>query len=245
MKEETAENVKPYSQEGSKKEQVAQMFNNISGRYDLLNHLLSLNIDRLWRKKAVNLLRSYRPQRILDVATGTGDFALELLKLQPQQVTGIDISTGMLEVGRKKMLKKGVQQKVILSLGDAEAMAFPDNSFEAVTVAFGVRNFENLRKGLSEINRVLKPGFPLVVLEFSKPVAFPWKQFYRLYFNTVLPNIGKLVSRDARAYSYLPESVMAFPEGDAFTAILRETGFSKVTEHRLIFGIATIHIAEK
>lgn len=245
MEKTGAENVKPYSQEGSKKEQVARMFDNISGSYDLLNHLLSLNIDKLWRRKAVRLLRKYKPSMILDVATGTGDFAVELLKLAPLQVRGIDISAGMLEVGRKKIHKKGMADQIRLELGDAEALVFPDGFFEAVTVAFGVRNFENLQKGLSEIRRVLKPGFPLVVLEFSKPRAFPMKQLYRFYFSTILPGIGKAISRDANAYTYLPKSVQSFPEGKGFLDILRQAGFSKLEEHRLSFGIATIYIAEK
>jgi len=245
MKENSTEHIKPYSSEGSKKEQVARMFDNISGSYDLLNHVLSLNIDKLWRKKAVKLLRKYRPKLILDVATGTGDFALELLKLEPHHIKGIDISAGMLEVGKEKMRKKNLQDKVTLELGDAEAMVFPEDLFEAVTVAFGVRNFENLPKGLSEIRRVLKPGFPVVILEFSKPRMFPWKQLYQFYFHAILPTVGKLVSRDARAYSYLPESVKAFPEGEAFITILRGVGFSKITAYRLALGIATIYIAEK
>lgn len=245
MIENKAESVKPYSESGSKKEQVAEMFDNISERYDLLNHLLSLNIDKLWRRKAVRLLNPYNPTILLDVATGTGDFAVELMRLNPKKVHGIDISAGMLEVGKVKMVKRKLNKTITLELGDAENIDFDSNHFEGVTVAFGVRNFENLRKGLSEIFRVLKPGFPVAVLEFSKPRSFPWKQLYNFYFNFILPLIGKTVSKDARAYTYLPESVKAFPEGQNFISILEEVGFKKVSEFRLTFGIATIYLAEK
>lgn len=245
MTENSAEKVKPYSQEGSKKEQVAQMFDNISGRYDLLNHLLSMNIDKGWRRKAVRLLQPYNPDMLLDVATGTADFAVELNKLKPSQVKGIDISAGMLEVGKEKIKKLGLQETIQLELGDAEDMVFPDELFEGVTVAFGVRNFESLKKGLTEIKRVLKPGYPAIILEFSKPRSFPWKQLYNFYFSFILPVIGKTVSKDARAYTYLPESVKAFPEGQAFLDILKQVGFSKVSEYRVTFGIATIYLAEK
>lgn len=245
MIENKAEAVKPYSEAGSKKEQVAEMFDNISSRYDLLNHLLSLNIDKLWRKRAVRLISKYNPTHLLDVATGTGDFALELMSLKPNRIDGIDISAGMLEVGKKKIAHRKLNETITLSLGDAENIAFQDDTFEAVTVAFGVRNFENLRKGLQEIKRVLKPGYPVAVLEFSKPRSFPWKQLYNFYFKYILPLIGRSVSKDARAYTYLPESVKAFPEGADFISILNEVGFSKCTEYRLTFGIATIYLAEK
>jgi demethylmenaquinone methyltransferase / 2-methoxy-6-polyprenyl-1,4-benzoquinol methylase len=240
-----AERIKPYSSEGSKKEQVAKMFDNISGRYDLLNHLLSFNIDKLWRNKAVRLIRPYNPSMILDVATGTGDFAIQLDKLNPKQIRGIDISAGMLEVGREKLIKRRLNDHVTLEIGDAENIDYPESFFEAVTVAFGVRNFENLEKGLNEIHRVLKPGYPVSVLEFSKPRSFPWKQVYNFYFSFVLPTVGKLVSKDERAYTYLPESVKAFPEGKAMVEIMQSVGFSKVKEYRLTFGIATIYLAEK
>jgi len=245
MTENAAEKVKPYAEEGSKKEQVAQMFNNISGRYDLLNHVLSLNIDKLWRKKAVKLLSPYKPNIILDVATGTGDFAVELMSLKPSEIKGIDISAGMLEVGKIKMRKRSLDKVIELKLGDAENIKFPDNHFEAVTVAFGVRNFENLKAGLGEIKRVLKPGYALAILEFSKPRTFPMKQLYNVYFKAILPNIGRLVSKDPRAYTYLPESVSAFPEGKTFLSILNELGYKKIREYRLTFGIATIYLAEK
>jgi demethylmenaquinone methyltransferase / 2-methoxy-6-polyprenyl-1,4-benzoquinol methylase len=245
MVENEAEKVKPYSNDGSKKAQVAEMFDNISGRYDFLNHLLSLNIDKLWRKKAVRLLKPYQPKVLLDVATGTGDFAIELMHLNPKEIRGIDISAGMLEVGKVKMRKRKIDNVIKLELGDAEAIQFEENYFDAITVAFGVRNFENLKLGLSEIHRVLKPGHPLAILEFSKPRSFPWKQLYSFYFSFILPLIGKTVSKDARAYTYLPESVKAFPEGKALMEIIKGSGFSDVKEYRLTFGIATIYLAEK
>jgi len=245
MTENAAEKVKPYNQEGSKKEQVAQMFDNISGNYDLLNHLLSLNIDKAWRKKAVSLLKPYNPQRLLDVATGTGDFAVELMKLGPDEIKGIDISAGMLEVGRQKMVKRKLDNVIDLQLGDAENLPFEDETFDGITVAFGVRNFENLVAGLTDMKRVLRTGYPVAVLEFSKPRTFPMKQLYNFYFKYILPNIGKLISKDSRAYTYLPESVSAFPEGKDFVNILNSVGYKNIREYRLTFGIATIYLAEK
>ena len=245
MTENAAEKVKPYNQEGSKKEQVAQMFDNISGNYDLLNHLLSLNIDKAWRKKAVSLLKPYNPQRLLDVATGTGDFAVELMKLGPDEIKGIDISAGMLEVGRQKMVKRKLDNVIDLQLGDAENLPFEDETFDGITVAFGVRNFENLVAGLMDMKRVLRTGYPVAVLEFSKPRTFPMKQLYNFYFKYILPNIGKLISKDSRAYTYLPESVSAFPEGKDFVNILNSVGYKNIREYRLTFGIATIYLAEK
>ncbi|MCX6182041.1 MAG: bifunctional demethylmenaquinone methyltransferase/2-methoxy-6-polyprenyl-1,4-benzoquinol methylase UbiE [Bacteroidetes bacterium] len=238
--------VKPYSNEnGSKKEQVATMFNNIAGRYDFLNHFLSLGIDVLWRKKAIRLLKDGQPKIILDIATGTGDFALEALSLNPDKITGVDISEGMVEVGKVKIKKKKLDHKIELLSGDSENLPFADNTFDAITVGFGVRNFENLKKGLSEMNRVLKPGGKVAVLEFSKPIGFPVKQLYNFYFKRITPMIGKLVSKDASAYTYLPESVQAFPDGEDFTAILKEVGFQNASIHSLTFGIATIYIAQK
>jgi demethylmenaquinone methyltransferase/2-methoxy-6-polyprenyl-1,4-benzoquinol methylase len=240
-----AELVKPYDENAAKKAQVAEMFDNISARYDLLNHLLSLNIDKLWRNKAVKLIRPFAPKQILDVATGTGDFAIELKKLNPDYIRGIDISAGMLDVGNKKMRHRKIDHIISLELEDAENIEAEDNTYEAVTVAFGVRNFENLKKGLSEINRVLKSGYPLAVLEFSKPRAFPMKQLYNFYFSTILPLIGKTISKDARAYTYLPESVKAFPEGADFIHFMKEAGFKNIKEYRLTFGIATIYLGIK
>lgn len=238
--------VVPYKDQAvSKKEQVAQMFNSISRRYDFLNHLLSLGIDKRWRKKAIKILAEAKPKHILDVATGTGDFAIQALSVNPDKITGVDISEGMLEVGRKKLLQRGLTGKIELKLGDSENLPFPDNNFDAVTVGFGVRNFENLKKGLAEINRVMKPGATLVVLEFSRPTKFPFKQGYKFYFNFILPKIGRLVSRDKSAYTYLPESVEAFPDGDRFTAILQEIGFKNTACKPLTFGISSIYTAQK
>lgn len=238
--------VVPYKdQDNSKKEQVAQMFNSISGRYDFLNHFLSLGIDKRWRKKAINILAADKPKRILDVATGTGDFALQALRVKPEKIIGVDISEGMLEVGRKKIEQRGLANLIQLQLADSENLPFPDNNFDAVTVGFGVRNFENLKKGLQEINRVMKPGALFVVLEFSRPRKFPFKQGYNLYFKFILPKIGRLVSRDKSAYTYLPESVEAFPDGDKFLAILHETGFKNTACKPLTFGVSSIYTARK
>lgn len=238
--------VVPYkNQPDGKKAQVATMFNNISRRYDLLNHVLSMGIDILWRKKAVRMLQKEQPRQILDIATGTGDFALETLSLKPKQVIGVDISEGMLAVGREKMKKKGVEDIIQLQLGDSENLQFADNSFDAVIVAFGVRNFENLEKGLAEMLRVLRPGGTVSIIEFSKPEHFPFKQLYNGYFKFILPVIGRLISKDKAAYTYLPESVQEFPYGDRFLTILEKTGFQKTTCIPLTFGISSIYTAKK
>jgi demethylmenaquinone methyltransferase/2-methoxy-6-polyprenyl-1,4-benzoquinol methylase len=239
------DNVKPYKTADPKKEQVAQMFDNISGSYDFLNHFFSLGIDKLWRKKSVKLLTEIAPKQILDVATGTGDFAFEALKLNPDKITGIDISEGMLSVGRKKINARNQSAKMEFIHGDSESLPFADQSFDAVTVGFGVRNFANLLIGLREINRVLRPGGKLVVLEFSKPKGFPMKQLYFTYFKYVMPTIGKLVSKDKSAYTYLPESVMAFPEGKDFEEKLMEVGFSDIQTRPVTGGIASIYTGRK
>lgn len=241
-----AEPVIPYKEKtNSKKEQVAEMFDNISHRYDFLNHFLSLGIDKRWRKKAIEILRPDEPKRILDVATGTGDFALEALSLSPHKVNGIDISKGMLAKGNEKIAKKNKQEVIELSYGDSEDIPFEDERFDAITVAFGVRNFENLEKGLSEMKRVLKVGGKAVILEFSKPKVFPIKQIYNLYFHKILPALGSKISNDKSAYSYLPESVEAFPEGRDFEQILEKLGFKVGKTIPQFFGIASIYIAEK
>lgn len=238
--------VVPYKEERSgKKEQVARMFNNISRRYDFLNHLLSLGIDRGWRKKAIRFLKPVNPQIILDVATGTGDFALQSLSLNPRKVVGVDISEGMLDIGRKKIEKRKLSHKIELRTGDSENLEFPDDTFDAVTVGFGVRNFEDLAKGLTEIRRVLKPGAMLVVLEFSRPRVFPMRQLYNFYFKNILPGLGRLISNDKSAYTYLPESVEAFPDGTDFESILRKVGFKETACKPLTFGISTIYTARK
>lgn len=238
--------VKPYqNEEGSKKEQVARMFDNISARYDFLNHILSLNIDKIWRRKVVRLAAAKNPDSVLDVATGTADLAIALRKAGAREIIGVDISQGMLDVGTKKVKERGLDQLISLKLGDSEDLPFDDNRFDVVSVAFGVRNFENLEKGLAEIKRVLKPGGRLLVLEFSQPQSFPFKQLYRFYFKNVLPGIGKLISKDSSAYTYLPDSVDAFPYGDAFTAILKKLGYKESQARSLTFGIANIYQASK
>lgn len=238
--------VKPYQEkEGSKKEQVAEMFDNISQRYDLLNHVLSLSIDKGWRKKVVRLIREEKPSQILDVATGTADLAIALEKTHPDKIVGIDISQGMLEVGRKKVARKGLSALITLEQADSEQLPYSNDQFDAITVAFGVRNFENLQKGLKEMRRVLKPGGKLLVLEFSQPKSFPFKQFYNFYFKNILPGLGRLISKDARAYTYLPESVGAFPHGRAFLAELEKAGFGQNQATPLTFGIASIYEATK
>lgn len=228
-----------------KKEQVAEMFNNISKKYDFLNHFLSLGIDISWRKKAVKHLKSEPQDIILDVATGTGDLAIAALKANPNKVIGVDISKGMLEYGQKKLDKKGLNDKIELQLGDSEGLNFEDNKFSSVVVAFGVRNFEDLEKGLTDMYRVLKPGGKLVVLEFSKPTKFPFKQLYNFYFKNILPLLGKLISKDNSAYTYLPESVAAFPDGTNFTDLLEKIGYKTTTWKPLTFGISSIYTGVK
>ncbi|TAE14203.1 MAG: bifunctional demethylmenaquinone methyltransferase/2-methoxy-6-polyprenyl-1,4-benzoquinol methylase UbiE [Bacteroidetes bacterium] len=244
------DSVVPYKdQDTAKKAQVAQMFDNISPRYDFLNHFLSLYIDVYWRKQAVKTLRKLLPNpqeaTILDVATGTGDFGLEALKLNPKKVIGVDISEGMLAYGREKIKKRGLQERMELFTGDSENLPFEENSFDAVIVSFGVRNFENLEKGLANILRVLKPNGALVVLEFSKPSAFPVKQLYNFYFKYILPVVGRLISKDKSAYQYLPESVQAFPDGVNFTAILDKIGFQSTQCKKLTFGTCAIYQGKK
>lgn len=237
--------VTPYNQSSSKKQQVAEMFDNIAPRYDFLNHFLSLGIDILWRKKAIRLLKKHRPKTILDIATGTGDFAIEALKLNPEKVTGIDISEKMLEVGIEKISKKGLSEKIHLQKADSENLPFEENSFDAITAGFGVRNFENLEKGLSEMYRVLRENGMVVILEFSQPDQFPIKQFYNFYFFKLLPAIGKIISKDSRAYTYLPESVSAFPYGNQFLNVMQKTGFHELKYYPLSFGVASIYIGRK
>jgi len=238
--------VKPYKEaEGSKKEQVAQMFDSISKRYDFLNHMLSMNIDKGWRKKVVKIAAAENPKQILDVATGTGDLAIALTKAKPQSIMGIDISNGMLEVGRKKIKEKGMDKIITLQQADSENLPFEDDAFDVVTVAFGVRNFENLEKGMSEIRRVLKPGGKALVLEFSQPTGFPFKQVYKFYFKNILPTLGKAISKDASAYTYLPESVNAFPYGEKFVEVLQKVGFKQNKFQPVTFGVATIYEAVK
>jgi demethylmenaquinone methyltransferase/2-methoxy-6-polyprenyl-1,4-benzoquinol methylase len=237
--------VKPYNTSKSKKEEVAEMFDNISGKYDFLNHFLSLGIDHLWRRKAIRLLKPLKPKRILDLATGTGDFAIAALKLNPDEIIGMDISNGMLEKGREKMLKRGVENIVDMRNGDSENMPFEDGYFDALTVGFGVRNYENLEKGLSEMLRVLRKDGMAVILEFSKPKKFPIKQLFQFYSKRIIPFLGKTISKDRSAYAYLPESVAAFPEGQDFLDILTKLGYREVKARPVSGGIATIYTGIK
>jgi demethylmenaquinone methyltransferase/2-methoxy-6-polyprenyl-1,4-benzoquinol methylase len=243
-------NVIPYEHSAlGKKEQVAAMFNNIAWRYDFLNRFLSLGIDKWWRRKTIRILGRALPQGsrpvLLDIATGTADLALAACALKPARVFGIDISEDMLKLGRKKIAKKGLQATVELLEGDSEKLFFDDNKFDAVTVGFGVRNFENLEQGLHEIKRVLKPGGTAMILEFSKPHAFPVKQLHHFYSSTFCPWIGRMVSRDSSAYAYLYESVEAFPSGDAFRVILEKAGFTAVHIRPLTFGIVSVYSCKK
>jgi demethylmenaquinone methyltransferase/2-methoxy-6-polyprenyl-1,4-benzoquinol methylase len=238
--------VKPYRPEGSKKEQVAEMFNAISPKYDALNRILSAGIDQSWRRKTLREIRATGALNLLDVATGTADLALALAKGIPgSRVVGVDISAGMLEVGRSKVRARDLEGRVRLDLGDGEQLPYEESSFGAVTVAFGVRNFENLEQGLRDMRRVLEPGGTLAVLEFSQPTAWPLRSLYLFYFTNILPRIGRLVSKDASAYTYLPNSVQAFPYGEAFAAKLREAGFKSVRVRPLTFGIASLYLAIK
>ena len=225
---------------------IATMFDRISPKYDALNHLLSLNIDKVWRKKTVKTVSSFFPKTILDLATGTADLAIELAKLNPQaHIIGVDFSEKMLEIGKVKIAKQGLDSQIELQWGNAASLPFEDNSFDTVTVAFGVRNFEDLNKGLSEIRRVLKPGGLAFILEFSMPENFPIKQAYRLYFKHILPKIGKWISKDAHAYSYLPESVERFPKPSDFLRTLSDNGLIESSARHLGCGIATLYWATK
>ncbi|MBA5629420.1 bifunctional demethylmenaquinone methyltransferase/2-methoxy-6-polyprenyl-1,4-benzoquinol methylase UbiE [Moheibacter lacus] len=235
-------NVKPYSDSDlTKKQQVEQMFDNISGKYDLLNRILSMGIDVSWRKKVVKSVKKENPKTILDIATGTGDLAIAMAKATDAKITGFDLSAGMLEVGRKKVKEQNLENRIEMIQGDAEKMPFADNSFDVITVAFGVRNFENLKKGLDDIYRVLKPGGKFIILEFSQPEAVPMKQLYTFYSRYVLPKIGKKISKDQSAYTYLPDSVKAFPYGDEMKKILKNSNFVEPYDKKLTFGIASIY----
>lgn len=238
--------VTPYKDnKKSKKQQVADMFDNISPSYDKLNRSLSFGIDVLWRKKIRRILKKQKPYTILDVATGTADVALELSALKPEKITGVDISEGMLAVGREKIKRKNLQEKIILLKGDSEDLQFPDNSFDAITVAFGVRNFENLEKGLAEMQRVLRPGGTILILEFSQPQIFPIKQLYHFYFSKFIPWWGKIISKDQSAYQYLFDSVQTFPYGEALRKIMESIGYKDITFEPVTFGIVTLYKGSK
>lgn len=240
------ESIKPYNKEGKKSELVEEMFDNIAPAYDKLNHTLSMGIDRCWRKKAIRTLRPFHPKRMMDVATGTGDFAiLACRELQPDSLTGIDISEGMMNVGREKVKQARLSDKITFAREDCTCLSFADGSFDAVTVAFGIRNFEGLDKGLSEMCRVLAPGGHLVILELSTPDRFPMKQLFGIYSKVVIPLIGKCISKDNSAYTYLPQSIRAFPQGEVMQEVIRKAGFSEVRFKRLTFGICTLYTAKK
>lgn len=241
-----AEVITPYEEtDRSKKEQVAEMFDNIAPSYDFLNHFLSMGVDYRWRRKAIRMLAKYQPKRMMDIATGTGDFAVEALRLNPSEVIGLDISAGMLEVGRRKIARLGKSDIIKMVQGDSESLPYPDNSMDAVTVGFGVRNFENLLKGMSEICRVLRPGGAAVILEPAVPSRFPMKQLFQVYFRGILPFVGRIVSKDHRAYTYLPQSVQAFPKGEDFMDICRKAGFRHTQYKPLTLGICSLYLLEK
>ncbi|MBQ0074791.1 MAG: bifunctional demethylmenaquinone methyltransferase/2-methoxy-6-polyprenyl-1,4-benzoquinol methylase UbiE [Prevotella sp.] len=250
------ETIKPYSQHGEKSQQVETMFDNIAPTYDTLNHRLSWDIDKTWRKRAIKELRHFNPKTILDVATGTGDFAiLAAKKIRPThdnpllgkdlRIIGADISEGMMDIGRQKVQKKGLEDIITFAKEDCCNLSFEENSFDAVMASFGIRNFQNLEKGLSEMLRVLKPGGMLCILELTTPVSFPMKQLFRIYSHTVLPIYGKLISKDTSAYSYLTKTIEAFPQGETMMEILKGVGFKETTFKRLTFGICTLYIAYK
>ena len=240
------EEIKPYNKDEEKGKQVEQMFDAIAGTYDKLNHRMSFNIDKGWRHKAIKALAPFHPQKILDVATGTGDFAiLEANLLQPQNIIGADISEGMMEVGRKKVATKRLDGIISFQKEDCMNLSFADNTFDAVTAAFGIRNFPDLDKGLKEMCRVLKKGGHLSIVELTTPVSFPMKQHFKIYSHTVLPVYGKLISKDTSAYSYLTATIEAFPQGEQMEKILKKAGFEKATFRRLTFGICTMYFATK
>ncbi len=240
------EKIKPYSENGSKGEQVEKMFDHIAPKYDLLNHLLSFGIDKSWRRKAIDWLRPYQPAHVLDMATGTGDFALYICrKLHPAQVIGADISEGMMRIARQKVEKEGLDAQVSFRREDCMKLTFADHTFDAATVAFGARNFPDLDRGLSELCRVLRPGGKLVILELCTPVRFPMKQLFALYAKVVMPLVGKIISKDSKAYSYLPATMAAFPQGEVMQGILKKAGFSDARFKRLTGGICTLYTAVK
>lgn len=239
------EEINPYH-DGEKAEQVEQMFDNIAPSYDKLNHRLSWNIDRGWRKKAIGLLAPHRPQTMLDIATGTGDFAiLSAQMLNPKSLIGADISEGMMEIGRQKVKQLGLQDIISFAKEDCLHLSYADDTFDAVTAAFGIRNFANLDKGLQEMCRVLKPGGHLSIVELTTPVSFPMKQLFHIYSHTVLPTYGRLISKDTDAYSYLTKTIEAFPQGERMKDILKQAGFKDTGFRRLTFGICTMYYATK
>lgn len=241
-----SKNITPYSDSQlGKKEQVAQMFDTISGNYDGLNKVISFGTDAKWKKKIMRMIAEKNPKTILDIATGTGDLAILFAQTSADSIIGLDISQGMLDIGKKKIEVLQLQSKIQMVLGDGESIPYPDNYFDAITVAYGVRNFENLEKGLSEILRTLKSGGQLIILETSVPTKFPFKQGYYMYTNFIMPTIGKIFSKDRKAYQYLSTSAQNFPFGEALNNILRKTGFIEVKHLPQTFGVATIYQASK
>ncbi|MGL5260853.1 MAG: bifunctional demethylmenaquinone methyltransferase/2-methoxy-6-polyprenyl-1,4-benzoquinol methylase UbiE [Bacteroides sp.] len=240
------ESVKPYSQKSSKGEQVEQMFDNIAPAYDKLNHILSFSIDKLWRNKAINWLKKFQPQTIMDVATGTGDFAmLAYKKIRPAQLVGIDISEGMMQVGRSKVEKAGLSSHIRFEKEDCLNLTYEDNKFDAITAAFGIRNFESLEQGLSEMYRVLKSDGHLVILELTSPDKAPIKQLFKIYSQYIIPLFGRLLTKDKKAYHYLPNSINAFPQGEVMQMLLHKIGFKEVEVQHLTFGVCTMYTASK
>ena len=240
------ENIKPYNTEESKAKQVEEMFDNIAPTYDHLNHLLSFDIDKFWRRKAIRMLKPFQPQQIMDVATGTGDFAIQAYQiLRPKRLLGIDISEGMMNIGREKVKQAHLSEYISFMKEDCMSLSFPDNQFDAITVAFGIRNFEDLDKGLREMYRVLVPEGHLVILELSYPEKFIIKQLYDIYAGLIIPTIGKMLSKDHMAYTYLPQTIKAFPQGEVMKNILHKAGFRKAIFKRLTFGACTLYFATK
>ena len=240
------EDIKPYRQDGEKREQVEEMFNHIAPTYDTLNHLMSLGIDRGWRRKAIDALRPYRPQHILDIATGTGDFALMAAKrLKPQEIIGADISEGMMRVGQQKVEEAGMQYIISFQAEDCTRLSFPDARFDAVSIAFGARNFQDLDAALAETFRVTTAGGHLLLLELTAPPRFPMKQLFNIYSHIVMPLMGRIISHDSTAYTYLPASMQAFPQAEVMEGILRKAGYTAVQWRRFTMGICTMYIAEK
>lgn len=240
------EHIKPYQTEGDKGALVEQMFDNIAPTYDSLNHRLSWDIDKRWRKRAIQHLSAFQPKHILDIATGTGDFAiLAAQNLQPEKLVGVDISEGMMKIGKEKVHKEGLEEVISFAKEDCLNLSFGNDTFDTVTAAFGIRNFSNLEKGLSEMFRVLKRGGHLCIIELTSPVSFPMKQLFKLYSHSILPLYGRLISKDNSAYGYLTATIEAFPQGEQMMDILQRTGFSNVSFQRLTFGICTLYVATK
>lgn len=240
------EEIKPYNKQGAKVEQVEDMFDNIAPAYDKLNHIMSFHIDKIWRRKAMKWLGQFKPQLIMDVASGTGDFAIQAYKhLKPHKIIATDISEGMMNVGRKKVEKLGLEQTITFEKEDCLNLSYANNTYDAITAAFGIRNFQDLEQGLSEMHRVLKPGGKLAILELTTPIRFPMKQLFKIYAKVVIPTVGKIIAKDKSAYKYLPTTIQAFPQGEVMMDIFKRTGFESYNFKRLTFGICTLYTATK